>query len=268
MNINQQVMGMPMSILMDISAQMSYTVNSFTDGAYDVKVKYDAMKMGIKSGQGSIEFGSIIDSAMNAIQSPLDSIMSALTKVSFNMSVTPAGKVTAVTGLDNIFEELFNQFGSLSEMEKAQMRAQIEETYGSEALKNSFEQSFVFLPENDVAVGETWEVNSTISGQFPVKVNGKYSLKSINDTSYVISNEANIVMSGDEPVAARGIEMKMDITGTMKGDIVISRESGWILYSDVDQNFKGKVMVDPTENLPTGMEMPIEFSNRMTINGN
>jgi hypothetical protein len=263
MNINQTVMGQVMNIAMDITAKVSFDVQSFEEGMYQIKVKYDEMKMAIDAGQGSIEFGS----ALEAMRSPLDSIMLGLTESSFSMSVTPKGKVTEVKDLDKIFDNLFSSFGSFTDQEKSQMRAQIEDTYGQEALKSNFEQSFVFIPEDAVAVGDKWELNSVLSGQYPVKVNGKYSLKSVTDSTYTIANSSEINMNSDEKINTQGIDMNMEITGTMAGDIVIEKTTGWILNSMIEQTFKGKVIVGATEMLPAGMEMPIAFTNHMTITG-
>jgi hypothetical protein len=260
-DMTQEAMGQSMDVKMTIEAEMSFNVKDFKDDQYEVEVSYDRMEMGIDAGNGNIAFGSALDSTNNA----LGQVMKSLTNKSFTMMITKSGKVTEVRDLANIFNEIFDSMPNVTEMQKEQMKSQLEESYGEGAIKRNLEQSFDFLPKEPVALGESWEFESKIEGQFPVNVKGSYTLEEVKDGAYIISNESEIFMNSDEPISQNGMELKMEITGDMTSTMTIDRKTSWIVTSTIDQTFGGTVSVASSPLMPDGMEMPIQISNKMTI---
>lgn len=245
---------------MGISASVAYTVQNLLENQYEVEVKYEDMNLAIDAGSGLQEFGSALESSGNRV----NDLMKKMTDKTFSMKISQAGKVSDIRGMDKIFEGLFESMDEeLSEAQIAEIKAQLEDSYGEDALVSNIEQAFSFLPDHPVAVGDEWETVSKLNVRFPAEVVGKFRLKEMNNDHYVISNESSITLSEDEPIVANGVEMTMSLDGIMEGDMNVDRKTGWIIKSTMHQDFGGKVMMG--SSMLQGMEMPMKITSKTVI---
>jgi hypothetical protein len=111
--------------------------------------------------------------------------------------------------------------------------------------------SYVVFPGAKVAVGDSWEADITPMKNSDMKSHSKYTHNKIGKKTVVIGVVSTITSN-----AVEGEEMKMK--GTISGELIVDRKSGWTLKSEMD-------METELELEQNGMKFPATISGTILL---
>lgn len=215
------------------------------DGNFIVSVTYDKVETE-KSGEGANQESPIKDDFMKGF--------------SFEMTVTPKGKVKEVRGMDALIDKALantipvDSATGVEDPIASQMKTMMKKQFNDKSMGSLMEQMTDFFPEGDVEVGDKWEKTVEVSSIVPMKINSTYVVKDIKDDIAIIDVESKIEPGKGE--AIMGMEIKMD--GTQKGTIEVNTKSGIIQKSTMDQDMSGSVGM-------MGMSFPMKIKGKNTV---
>ena len=236
--------GSTMDMPMTIAGMMSFIVESESDTAYIVEVKYKKISMTMKMPQGvSMTFDS--ESADDIMSKSFKGIVNN----PFKIILLKNGRVSSVD-----MSTFWDKFDSLLEwlplMQKEQVFEQVKQAYGEKALKGNLEQVFAFLPEKPVDKGEKWHTQIELNANFPATMDSEYRLVKIAKDYLTITGTSNISTNGLQNAITQstsGKLMKYNLTGTAISNIKIDRNTGWVIEATIKQTLKGKSFIGDAE---------------------
>jgi len=211
----------------EIHAVLTYQEFRFVVSSMMMKIRYDSKK--------PIENPSDMDKMF-------EKMFSTLIGKPFTVVFAPNGSVKSVTGMEEIIENMLKATSGDGQV-VAIMGSQMTQLFNDEGMKNMFEQSFNFYPDNAVKVGDSWDTEITMPmGDM------KFGIKTKNTLKKVSTNMATIEVAGD-------INMDMGegkFTGTQTGTMIVDTTTGLPVTSDVSLNMQGFFNAQ-------GMEMQMEI---------
>lgn len=255
-DIQQKPMGQTQNMEQTIGLGLTHTVEGLTeDGNAVVKVTYEKVRY-VNDGNpvlGRTEY----DSDNPPAEVPLMAQgFAGLVGQSFNMTITPEGKVTDISGVEDMISKMADGM-DVSEAEKAQMKEQLKMQFGDQALKESMENTMAIYPENPVGVGDTWEKEVSITSGFPMTVKNRYTVKSVSDSRVILDVESDVT-TNDAAMDVGGMNIDYDLGGSQSGVIEIDRNTGWVVKSTMTQDINGDVAAQ-------GMNWPISIKSEISV---
>jgi len=260
-SILQNVMGHDMKIDMTVKGDMAYAVENKVDDLYEVDVRYTKLTMEMKMPQMTMTFSSETPDAKD----PLSPMLVQLTKSSFQVKLTEAGELKEVTGLDSLMNSLFDSLGDLPEAQKAQMKKQLSDSYGTEAFKSNMGGVLSILPDRPVKEGDTWNRVVKIESGMALSQDITYTYLGEKDGCYLIGGEGKVsTPEGAAGMEANGVKMSFDMHGDVKMELRVDKQTGWVSGGTSSQNIDGKTKIEGNEQMPNGMEMKMTLTSTTT----
>ncbi len=263
-SINQVVNGQALDIGMVVRGGMTFLVLSANKEEYEMEMMYEHLSMKIDHPKGAMEF----DSEKAHGDDIMSTILSSITMKPIGIVMTRAGIVSEVSDMDSIWTHVFEEFSKVPEDQINQARGQINEAYGSAALKANIEMVTAIFPDHRVGVGDEWTVNTTMEAGMTVNVTTTYKLEEIQADFYVITGDSKLQTADKEAIVdANGMSMKYDLSGVLLSRIRLNRESGWIIEGKSTQDIKGNAYVQASPTMPMAMTIPMTMKNETVITG-
>lgn len=163
-------------------------------------------------------------------------IYKAISGESFKMEIDNKGKVLNVSGLDNVITKVQAKLKSdFNEEEQKILGEVLRSSLSKEFIKMQFEETLNFFPDKSMKVGEDWSDSQNIS-EGPIKGTNKVTrtFKGID------GNLATIAVNGTQTVSGKesqgDFSMEMSSNATIKGNIILDVNSGWINNVDLIKN--------------------------------
>jgi hypothetical protein len=257
--ITQKIMDNEMKIDMKMSMKMDFDVKEVQDNRYIVEMKYKEMKIVAGASGMAISFDSNTPEDI-ATQKDLGPMLKAIIDKPLEIIMNKQGKVESAKGFEKLKEAMLN---SLDENVPDNVKQQIIGQFGSqiseESLKSMLEQNTGFFPDKPVAVNDSW-VNS-ISVQtsgFGLNINMKSVLKSIENNVVTLDIEGTVATPEGFEQEINGTKAKVSLTGTQKGSMKINKDTGWVISSEIVQDFSGDIEI-------MGMKVPLSATSTSTI---
>ena len=202
----------PIAMNMVMGMEMGFDVQDVdTDGNHTVKLTYDRMKMKM-DGPVALEFDS---AKKDGDFNPLTAAFGALVGQSLTMKMTPQGKITEVTGAD----ELAKKLGAAIPGAEEQIKQQLKET------ENQVGQLVANFPDKPVDNGDTWTAKMKMGGATPMTVDATYTL---------------LDRTGEEALVGFDGKIEGALTGTMTGTMHIDLKTGWTNSANMKMKVSGK----------------------------
>jgi hypothetical protein len=208
-------------------------------GYITFKMKYDSIiiteKLMAKDSSISQTFNSNLK---DSIASKIDFIQyNALAGQEFKFRVSPKGEVSEVIELEQIHEKIFKALGDTL---KADEKAKIKESMGSEALKSIIQNQFQKFPDKEIYKDSTWSFdNETNLSVFPIKNILSYKLNNVNtDKNVIIDIIATLgieFLSKEEKQQGMTIKLTNDEAGGT-GTVSIDLTKGCVVKKETSTN--------------------------------
>ncbi len=264
-SIEQNVSGMTINIGMNINGDMSYVVDKVNGDSYDLSVKYNSLTMAMEMPQGSMKFSS----EKKDVNDMFSTILGEMIGKTFYITMLKNGKITEVRNSEVLFETIYNKLPNVPEAQLNQMKSQLSQAYGKDALKGNLEMVTSIFPDKPVSIGDSWSITTNMKSGFSALMNSTYKYLEEGSDYYLIGGDSDIQTEDTaDYVENNGMKMKYDLKGTIASKIKIDKESGWILEAKINQELKGKTDIAANAQMPNGMSMPMVMKNNMTITGN
>jgi hypothetical protein len=236
--------GSTMNMPMTIAGVMSLIVESESDTAYLVEVKYKKLSMTMRMPQGiSVTFDS----------ERKDDIMSksfkSIVDNPFKVILLKNGRVSSVD-MSAFWGKLDSSMEWVPLMQREQVVEQMKQAYGEKAFKGNFEQLSAFLPETPVSKGGKWHTQIKLETNFPATMDSEYKLEKIAKDYFIIMGTSDISTNGLQDAitqSSSGELMQYNLTGTATSNIKIDRTTGWIIEATIKQTLKGKSIIGDVE---------------------
>lgn len=231
-NLDQEIIGQPMK--MDMTTYYSMDVNGDDGGVKTLVSTFDRFKM--KTAIAGMNIDVDTDNEVKGDSADIDkNPMAVFNKVfgsikgqKFTMKVNPEGKITEVTGFENMAENMANSLG-LDEKEKAEMKAGFEGQFNEKEIKQNLERFWYIFPNKEVKVGDTWNKTTEMGGKMPGTYKSTYKVTDIEGDMVTLDEVSKIESKEGEA---------MSLTGEVKGTIVVDSRSGLVVTADQDMDMK------------------------------
>ncbi len=258
----QEINGQVMNMEMVIKGKMTYLVENVSADGYELETKFDNLSMSMQTPQGAMDFSSEKDDETDIFSS----ILASMKNKSFTVNMSKQGKITEVTGVEKIWENAFDNFENLSEMQKEQIKAQVMQAYGAEALKGNTEMVTAIYPKEPVNEGDIWTIETNLESGMAAKMSTDYELVEVSDDFAFIKGNATIKTEDkDAYIENNGMPMKYDMEGTMTSEIKVDKKTGWIIEAKMHQEMQGVAHIKENPQMPEGMKIPMTMKNETLI---
>jgi hypothetical protein len=263
MDLVQKAMGQEMKINLVMSSKTTLDVKESREDSYALEVKFKELKTEIKmpnlDAAGTISFDSNTDDDV-ATQTNLGPMFKAVIDKPFEVVMTNTGKVKSVKGLETFVESMLNSFDeNVSEDIRQQMATQFGSQFSEEAFKSQFEQNTRYFSDKPVGVGDSWNVKmETTASNFAITVDVKSSVKSIEGNDVNLNIDGTVSTPAGYEQDFNGVKAKVSLKGTQKGTMKVSKDTGWVISSDIMMNFNGEIEIE-------GMKVPVYAASKITV---
>lgn len=230
-DINQELPGQ--NIATNLKSDYVMEVIEDDGNVKTLKTTYERFAMKVAMPDRTISADSDNpDTAAGEITDPsqlMTAMFGALKGKSFIIKVDKEGKVTEVTGLQQIADAMVNSMKVKEEM-KPMVRQAFTQQFNEQNIKEIFSQSFNIFPNKPVKVGDSWEKKMSGTGSMPMDVTTTYTVKSIEGNMVNLDAKSKMNFTG-------GSNMSGEQFGTMKVDA----KTGLVIEANFDQKLEGQM---------------------------
>lgn len=258
----QNINSSEMAIDMTIDGTTAFKVIDADRNTYTFSVDYASLDMSMSVAGNTMRFSS----SKNDSSDILSTLLKSMIKKPFIVKMTKKGKVVEIKDIDKLFENMFELFPKLPEVQKATLRKQLSDSYGEKSLKSNIEISCAIFPEKPIRKGDKWNIKSELNTNFILNISTDYVINKVTKKDYEISGKSILKPSDkNDYVEHNGLIMKYNLKGTTTSTIKIDRKTGWTTDAYILQNLKGDINVKGNSQLPDGMNIPITITNNIIL---
>jgi hypothetical protein len=192
----------------------------------------------------------------------MSKVMGGFVNKSFKMKISPQMRVLEISGMSEIISSFFDSV-DVPEFTKNTIKEQFSKQYGDEAIKESFQTSFMMFPDKPVGVGDSWNETIELTKSFPIKINISYTVKERKDGKMTIALKSEIETNKETSKTDIGnAQMEYKMSGTQDGSIVVDEATGWIVNSKINQKINGTMVITGEGQT---LETPLNIDGTITV---
>ncbi len=203
--IDMEVQGQSMVINQDMNFEFNYSISDVTADSFNLHTTINAIKMDQTVMGMEIKYDSKDTSTYNNA--------TVGTKISDQMNRLIGQEIISTTSVN----------GNVGTLDLGNLDTDNEV---AKNMKSSFSQAV--YPDHKVKVGESWENDITTSGIAEMSMHITYTLTKATRKQAFIDVKGTI----DSPDAATKLK------GTISGEMIVDRKTGWVVHSTFDQDFE------------------------------
>jgi hypothetical protein len=194
-------------------------------------------------------------------------ILSNMVNKPFLMTINKRGKILEMKNFENIYAGIFTGLPQVTESQKAQFKAQVEKSFGEEAIKSSFQDVFTVYPDKQVKRNDQWVARTKFQTTILANIITTYTLQEITDNLYKIHGDAVIEADGNGDFGLHNnIPMRFtNVNGTSTTDAQINLATGWIKETKMSKAFNGVMETKDCPATPGGITVPISVTMDITM---
>jgi len=263
MNIDQLLNGEHQVAITTIMGKLANKVVAVRDTIYELDVQYKGLGMHMELGEKVIDFSSDKDDSFSKL-------MSTMLNKSFTVMISKAGKIIEVKNTDVLFAGLFDSMPQASDAQKAQLKAQLQQSFGEKSIKGNLQEAFVIFPKAPLSVNGKWVANTNMeAAAVSSKTKTTYTLNSITGDYYEIGGAA--IVSADKDAAYKqssSMFMRLtDINGTTTTTLKLDKKTCWITEAHILKNVKGTMEIKKELSGAVLMTYPMIIDANSTLMG-
>ncbi|WP_297986254.1 DUF6263 family protein [uncultured Chryseobacterium sp.] len=229
--------------------EMSFTVNNFDKGIYDITINL----LGKRNSQTANGKTITIDTKQAA---PADqnlkmmwTVNKALTGNKLQMKMQENGKVLSITGFEPIYTKVASSAGSLIKdaTQKNAFLKSFKSSFSEATIKEQFSKNLMVLPATGAKIGQKWTESENATPDGKVKITTTYVLKS------VANGIANVSVTGGIPYKSEkrskeGVTHSLSSELSQSGNVQLDQNTGWIKHQNIS------VKTTQTESISDGKQ--------------
>lgn len=260
----ETVNGQQIKVKIGTDYKISFKVLGLQNKLYNMDVRYQSIQMKINTGAGE----TTMDSRSNNKQDVASAIIAGMIDKPFTTVMSASGKIISIKGVEDIIEKAINGSVKMDGIRKAAVRSQLLQNFNGNALKNNLEMATAIYPESAVSQSDKWLVTTQTGSAFKATIRTTYQLENNNAAFYKLHGEGIIITDKDTNTGQmNGMPMKYDLTGTIRTDIQVDKNTGWPTKVKSNQTMNGKVQILDNPKIPGGVVFPIVLNNNTLSTG-
>ncbi|MCB4235496.1 DUF6263 family protein [Kaistella anthropi] len=178
--------------------EMSFLVNNFENGIYDITINL----LGKRNSQSANGKSIVVDTKL---AEPKEEQLKMMWKVNkalvgnkLNLKMDQYGKVISITGFDPIYSKVKASVGSVIKdaKQKTAFANSFKESFNEKVLKDQFSKNLILIPAKGAKIGEKWSESENATPDGKIKLTTNYILKSVDN------GVATIAVNGGIPKKA------------------------------------------------------------------
>jgi hypothetical protein len=260
MDLTQKIMDQEMKIKLIVTIKTTFEVKDVKDGNYIMEMKYKELKINtVMPGMGNLSFDSNTPKDVATMQD-FGPMLKAIIDKPVEVVLSATGKVESIKGADKLGEAMLNSFdANVSDAVKKQLIAQFGSQFSEEHFKTLFSQNAGYFPDKPVKKGDNWNYKlSTTASNFTLDVDLIMTLKNIDGDIVTVDAKGTITTPEGLEQEINGMKTKTSLKGDQSGWVKIDKNSGWIVESEIVQNFAGDIEA-------MGMKVPLSVTLTTTV---
>lgn len=228
----------------DTTTDFIVTVDNVdSEGNFTMNYKYDSIKFESDSNGSKQTFDSSSSDSTDSSTSMYKSVIGK----GFTTKMTKFGEVTEVSGVDELLDSMIQtmDFGEDENKETniEDAKENLKTSFGDEALKSIIQQSTKVFPSDNIKVGDSWDIDTSVSSIVEIDTKTTYTLDKVEKKIAYISVKSEYSTDASKPSDYMGMEMTTDISGSMTGTITVDTRNCILSNGDMTQNMSGKMSV-------------------------
>lgn len=259
----QSLSGQEMTAHQFVAVTTSLEYNEQKDSLDNYTMWYDEFSMEVQGMGMNQKFTS--DTTALASVDATSRILNQLVDKKFNADFATNGQIIEVFGLEEIITEATISSTGLGNMYAEQFSA----GFGDSGLAKNLELVTAIWPETEVKIGDSWTNEQYTSTGLPIILKNTYTLVSIDKKIGQLSVSSTAETDkNNNSTEMSGMNAVYYLEGNRSGTIDFEIETGWVTNANFDDLILGNIVLAPSEQLPEGMTIPVEFKNKITVKAN
>lgn len=229
--------------------EMSFLVNNFENGIYDITINL----LGKRNSQSANGKSIVVDTKLAEPKEEQLKMMwkvnKALVGNTLNLKMDQYGKVISITGFDPIYSKVAASVGSVIKdaKQKTAFANSFKESFNEKVLKDQFSKNLILIPAKGAKIGEKWSESENATPDGKIKLTTNYILKSVDNGVATIAVNGGIPKKSDKKTQ-QGVTRSMSSELSQNGIITLDQNTGWIKNQTVS------VKTTQTETLSDGKQ--------------
>ncbi len=258
--IDQEVMGIQQSIEMNMDMILEGEVLEKDADNTQIRYTYTRMSVSSNSAMFSLSLNSEGDQA-----DPGNQLLKSLTGKGFVTVMDRSGRVTEISGVDKIIEEIIADYPNTG-MEAQAYRQTLKETFGSESFSQNIEQLAAYYPDYKLGVGDTWVYENSVSmPQIEMKLINNATVKSITAENVIIQINTLLKSPEDNRLEVQGMTGSMKLEGSQLSEIKVDPKTGIVKEGVVTQEINGEIRMEMNEGSSDPLVIPMLIKSKIEM---
>ena len=209
--------------------EMSFTVNKFENGIYDITINLESKRNAQSVNGKTVAVDTKLAEPADEQLKMMWKVNKALVGNKLNMKMGEDGKVISITGFDPVYSKVAASVGSVIKdaKQKTAFVNSFKESFNEKILKDQFTKNLLLLPAKGVKIGDKWSQSENATPDGKIKLTTTYMLKSVGDGVAVIAVTGGIPKKSDKKTQ-EGVTRSMSSELSQNGIITLDQNTGWI----------------------------------------
>lgn len=226
-----------------------------------VKCTFDWVKLRHKSPGREVVYDS---TQLFSPVAPSAKRLSLLLGASFQMKITPLGKVEQVKGLKTMFANIQKKISD--RRRERPMLESLKGQFNGKSIKGLFERFLDIYPKDSVGVGDSWRKTIVAPLAKPVIAENIWTLKERKNGIAIIQNKADIRPdSNAKPTVERGAKTSYKLEGVQNGMMEVEESTGLIRECKLNQELTGETRIVTMGKETTERIIPMKTKGVLTF---
>ena len=248
----------------EMTDEMSFTVNDFKNGTYDITINLTGKRNSQSANGKTVSVDTKQAEPKDEQLKMMWKVNKALVGNRLNLKMTESGKVLSITGFDAVYNKISASVGSTIKdpKQKEAFLSSFKQSFNEKMLKDQFDKNLVIIPAKGAIIGEKWSQSENATPDGKIKLTTTYTLKSVDNGVAQIAVNGGIPKKSDKKTQ-EGITRSMSSELSQNGTITLDQNTGWVK----NQNIAVKTV--QTETLSDGKQsqtMKSSSSSTVVVN--
>lgn len=228
---------------------MSFMVNDFKDGIYDINIDLISKKTSQSANGKSIVVDTKAAAPKEDELKMIWTVNKALVGNKLQMKMKENGDIISITGFDPIYKKIETAVNGLIKdaAAKKAFLGNFKQGFDEKIIKDQFSKNMKIIPSKGVKIGEKWTETENASADGKVKLTTTYQLKSVGNGLVEIGISGGIPKKSEKQTQG-GMTHTMTSDLSQNGKIVIDQNTGWVKNQNI------QVKTNQSESLSDGKQ--------------
>ncbi|KMQ71942.1 DUF6263 family protein [Chryseobacterium koreense] len=209
--------------------EMSFLVNGFENGIYDITINLLRKKNSQSANGKSISTDTKAAEPTEEQFKMMWKVNKALVGNTLNLKMDSKGNVKSITGFDPVYSKVAASVNTLLKdaKEREEFLKSFKASFNEKVLKEQFTKNLVLFPAKGVKVGESWSEHENATPDGKVKLITTYVFKGVQNGDAEIAVSGGIPKKSDKQTQQQ-MSRTMSSELTQSGKILLDQHTGWI----------------------------------------